>query len=95
MGPDFSMNAGAIHATQNECCPKENGEIIYQTNIPRLWEAHRGFRVLQSAHRSVRVKRMSEGNDDSDSGGRRGLVARSAVFTRQALSRSDVTCVST
>jgi hypothetical protein len=26
-------------------------------NIPRLWEAHRGVRVLQSAHRSMGVKR--------------------------------------
>lgn len=34
---------------------------MYQMNIPRLWEAHRGFRVLQSAHMSGGVGRKGRG----------------------------------
>lgn len=67
------MNTGAIHAAGIERrSPKRGkGRTAYQMNIPRLWEAHRGFRVLQSAHISGSVGR-NEGerqvSDDDDGG---------------------------
>jgi len=59
MGSDLSMNTGAIHAAGIECRSSRRGKgrTKYQMNIPRLWEAHRGFRVLQSAHISGSVGR--------------------------------------
>src|SRR5579863_9709384 len=53
------MNTSAIHAARIEFRSpgRGKGRTMYQMNIPRLWEAHRGFRVPQSAHVSESVER--------------------------------------
>lgn len=56
MGANSSVNARTIRAFDYVSWIIMDWDLTHQMNIPRLCEAHRGIRALQSAHISAKLE---------------------------------------